>query len=95
MFVYAAIVHLLLLTILVDARAISKPEKIHDVDENTRPIIGERQGKEKESRQRASLSGILTQPAPATWLKPNRTTYLAASYVKYIEATGAQVVPVR
>jgi hypothetical protein len=39
--------------------------------------------------------GILTQPTPASWLKPNRTTYLAASYVKYIEATGAQVVPIR
>ena len=48
MFVYAAIVHLLLLTILVDARAISKHEKIHDVDENMRPIIGERDGEEKE-----------------------------------------------
>ncbi|CAF3252353.1 unnamed protein product, partial [Rotaria sp. Silwood2] len=38
---------------------------------------------------------ILTQPTPSTWQKPNRTTYLAASYVKYIEATGAQVVPIR
>ncbi len=39
--------------------------------------------------------GILTQPALSNWKKPNRTTYLAASYVKYIEATGAQVVPIR
>lgn len=41
------------------------------------------------------IIGILSQPAPSTWLKPNRTTYIAASYVKYIEATGAQVVPIR
>jgi gamma-glutamyl hydrolase len=41
------------------------------------------------------IIGILTQPAPSSWQKPNRTTYLAASYVKYIEATGAQVVPIR
>ncbi|TNN77431.1 Gamma-glutamyl hydrolase [Liparis tanakae] len=28
-------------------------------------------------------------------LKPNRTTYVAASYVKFLEAAGARVVPVR
>ena len=39
--------------------------------------------------------GILTQPAPSDWQKANRTTYLAASYVKYVESTGAQVVPIR
>lgn len=38
--------------------------------------------------------GILTQPTPSDWRKANRTTYLAASYVKYVEATGAQVVPI-
>jgi len=41
------------------------------------------------------IIGILTQPAPPEWKQPNRTTYLAASYVKYIETTGAQVVPIR
>ncbi|CAF0762035.1 unnamed protein product [Rotaria sordida] len=41
------------------------------------------------------IIGILTQPTPSIWGKPNRTTYIAASYVKYIEATGAQVVPIR
>jgi gamma-glutamyl hydrolase len=41
------------------------------------------------------IIGILTQPTPSTWLKPNRTTYIAASYVKYLEATGVQVVPIR
>ena len=39
--------------------------------------------------------GILAQPTPFLWQKANRTTYIAASYVKYIEATGAQVVPIR
>ncbi|CAF3283796.1 unnamed protein product [Rotaria sp. Silwood2] len=36
-----------------------------------------------------------TEPTPTSWMKPNRTTYIVASYVKYIEATGAQVVPIR
>jgi len=40
------------------------------------------------------LKGILTQPAPADSLQANRTTYIAASYVKYVEGTGAQVVPI-
>ncbi|CAF0729107.1 unnamed protein product [Adineta ricciae] len=40
------------------------------------------------------IIGILSQSVPSTWQKPNGTTYIAASYVKYIEATGAQVVPV-
>ncbi len=38
--------------------------------------------------------GILTQPTPYEWQKPAGTTYIAASYVKYIESTGAQVVPI-
>ncbi len=38
--------------------------------------------------------GILTQPTPYDWQKPAGTTYIAASYVKYIESTGAQVVPI-
>ncbi|CAF3504123.1 unnamed protein product [Rotaria socialis] len=41
------------------------------------------------------IIGILTQPAPSIWQASNRTTYLAASYVKYVESTGAQVVPIR
>ncbi|CAF1260667.1 unnamed protein product [Adineta steineri] len=40
------------------------------------------------------IIGILSQPTPYDWQKPNGTTYIAASYVKYIEATGAQVVPI-
>ncbi|CAF1668513.1 unnamed protein product [Rotaria magnacalcarata] len=41
------------------------------------------------------IIGILTQPASSIWQTSNRTTYLAASYVKYVESTGAQVVPIR
>jgi len=41
------------------------------------------------------IIGILTQPTPSTWHKPAGTTYIAASYVKYVESTGAQVVPIR
>jgi hypothetical protein len=40
------------------------------------------------------IIGILTQPAPSSMHKPPGTTYLAASYVKYVESTGAQVVPI-
>jgi len=41
------------------------------------------------------IIGIVGQPVPSAWFKPYHTTYVAASYVKFIEATGAQVVPIR
>jgi gamma-glutamyl hydrolase len=36
--------------------------------------------------------GVVTEPSTD---EPNRTSYIAASYVKYLEAAGARVVPVR
>ncbi|CAF4862084.1 unnamed protein product [Rotaria sp. Silwood1] len=58
-------------------------------------INGDNKGVYSSTENTRPIIGILTQPTPSTWQKPNRTTYLAASYVKYIEATGAQVVPIR
>ncbi|CAF1181881.1 unnamed protein product [Rotaria sordida] len=58
-------------------------------------INGDNKKKDLTIENTRPIIGILTQPTPTVWLKPNRTTYLAASYVKYIEATGAQVVPIR
>ncbi|CAF5181249.1 unnamed protein product [Rotaria sp. Silwood1] len=58
-------------------------------------INGDKKNKDLTIENTRPIIGILTQPTPTSWLKPNRTTYLAASYVKYIEATGAQVVPIR
>lgn len=41
--------------------------------------------------------GILSQELPRTLasISPNRTSYIAASYVKWIEGQGARVVPIR
>ncbi|CAF1297300.1 unnamed protein product [Rotaria sp. Silwood1] len=58
-------------------------------------INGDKKNKDLTIENTRPIIGILTQPAPILWMKPNRTTYLGASYVKYIEATGAQVVPIR
>ena len=65
-------------------------------NEYNRPIIGKSwQSLLVNSSYFRELNlGILSQSVPSTWQKPNGTTYIAASYVKYIEATGAQVVPV-
>jgi len=37
--------------------------------------------------------GVLSQPIEGNGT--NKTSYIAASYVKFLEAAGAQVVPVR
>ncbi|CAF0969400.1 unnamed protein product [Rotaria sp. Silwood1] len=58
-------------------------------------INGYKKHKDPTTENTRPIIGILTQPTPTLWMKPNRTTYIAASYVKYIEATGAQVVPIR
>ncbi|CAF4848042.1 unnamed protein product [Rotaria sp. Silwood1] len=58
-------------------------------------INGDKKNKDLTIENTRPIIGILTQPTPILWMKPNRTTYLGASYVKYIEATGAQVVPIR
>ncbi|CAF1231256.1 unnamed protein product [Rotaria sp. Silwood1] len=58
-------------------------------------INGYKKHKDPTAENTRPIIGILTQPTPTLWMKPNRTTYIAASYVKYIEATGAQVVPIR
>lgn len=84
----------LLFTILVASQSNANEKTNNPTNENNRPIIGKWLRLLDRWCERCHL-GILTQPAPADWKKPNRTTYLAASYVKYVESTGAQVVPIR
>jgi len=57
-------------------------------------VVSQINGKDLAVENTRPIIGILTQPTPSDWRKANRTTYLAASYVKYVEATGAQVVPI-
>ena len=83
----------LLFIILVVSQIDGNGHTKNSPTENTRPIIGNLRNL-VEDDYRFNL-GILTQPTPSNWQKPNRTTYLAASYVKYVESTGAQVVPIR
>lgn len=43
---------------------------------------------------RGPVIGIVTQDNESNWPPRGNQTYIAASYVKYVEAGGARVVPI-
>lgn len=58
-------------------------------------VLGDAQGKHLTDDYQGPVIGILTQSTyKISYLKALGDSYLAASYVKYIEMAGAQVIPI-